>query len=176
MNESRVSTKFQTLLRQALPEAVVVKHADRSMIGMVDASVTYNKKTIWLEYKYVAPKTAGVAWRPFLHDGVWDPLSVASASPTQLEMAKRLAIAGHCYYLFWVLDHTALRMKIKHVVLWDPINGGQTVFPDTDAVVRHFIDLLHPSLKCPYKQGLGSEVQCVLTKGHTGKHLWHPEP
>jgi hypothetical protein len=29
--------------------------------------------------------------------------------------------------------------------------------------------------RCPYKQGLGSEVQCVLQKGHKGKHLWHPD-
>ena len=83
MNESTVSSKFQSQLRQALPGCVVIKHADKSMIGMVDASVTFNNKTVWMEYKYIRPATSGVNGRKFMKDGVWSPLEVASASPTQ---------------------------------------------------------------------------------------------
>lgn len=142
MTESSVSSAFQTKLRQALPGCVVIKHADRSMIGMVDASVTFNNKTVWMEYKIVKPATKGVAWRAFMRDGVWSPLEVASASPTQFEFAKALAKAGRCVYLFWVLDHEALRQRIKHVVLWCPITQVQLVFPDTTAAVDYFSEAL----------------------------------
>jgi hypothetical protein len=106
MNESTCSSKFQTDLRKALPGCEVIKHADKSMIGMVDASFTYNKKTVWCEYKFIGPTTKGV-YAAFMHDGWWTPSQVANASPTQFEMAKRLATAGHCVYLFWVLDNEA---------------------------------------------------------------------
>lgn len=142
MNEASVSSAFQTKLRQALPGAVVIKHADKSMIGMVDASVTFNNKTVWMEYKIIKPVTKGVEGRAFMKRGEWSPLAVASASPTQFEFAKGLARAGRCVYLFWVLDHEAIRLRIKHVLLFNPIDGWQMVFPNTDAVVEHFVDCL----------------------------------
>jgi hypothetical protein len=137
MNETSVSSAFQTKLRQALPGCVVIKHADKSMIGMVDASVTFNNKTVWLEYKIIKPVTKGVEGRAFMKTGVWSPLAVASASPPQFEFAKGLARAGRCVYLFWVLDHEAIRLRIKHVVLWHPITGEQLVFANTDALIEH---------------------------------------
>jgi hypothetical protein len=140
MNESSVSSAFQTKLRQALPGCVVIKHADKSMIGMVDASVTFNYQTIWMEYKCIKPATKGVVWREFMKTGAWSPLEVAAASPTQFEFAKTLARAGRCVYLFWVLDHEALRIRIKHVVLWHPIDGVQVVFPTTNDLVEAFVD------------------------------------
>ena len=142
MTESSLSSKFQTELRKALPGCEVIKHADKSMIGMVDASVTYNKTTVWMEYKYIRPATAGVVWREFLHKGVWTPLAVAQASPTQFETTKRLAHAGHCCYLFWVLDHEAIRMKIKHIVMWHPISDKQRWFHDTNELVAYLCDVL----------------------------------
>lgn len=145
MNESSCSSKFQADLRKALPGCEVIKHADKSMIGMVDASVTFNQKTVWLEYKYIMPKTKGVQWRPFLKEGIWNPLDVASASPTQFDMAKRLARAGHCFYLFWVLDHEAIRLKIRHVMLWCPITQSMLMFKDTAAVVAYFTEVMHKS-------------------------------
>jgi len=142
MNEASVSSAFQTQLRNALPGAVVIKHRDASMIGMVDASVTFNNHTVWMEYKIIKPVTKGVEGRAFMKTGVWSPLAVASASPTQFEFAKGLAKAGRCVYLFWVLDHEAIRMRIKHVILWHPINGVELVFPNTDSVVWYFSELL----------------------------------
>lgn len=142
MTESSVSSKFQADLRKALPGCEVIKHADKSMIGMVDASVTFNKKTIWMEYKYIRPATGGVRWRDFMHEGLWEPKTVAMTSPTQYATACRLATAGHCCYLFWVLDHEALRQKIKHVMLWHPINGVQMLFKDTTELVETVVKTL----------------------------------
>lgn len=122
MNESTCSSKFQSDLRKALPGCVLIKHADKSMIGCLDASLTYNKKTLWMEYKFIGPQTKGVT-AEFLRDGVWKPADVALASPTQADMAHKLALAGHCFYLFWVLDHKALRKRVGYVVLWHPITG-----------------------------------------------------
>lgn len=122
MNESTCSSKFQTDLRRALPGCEVIKHADKSMIGCLDASVTACKKTFWFEYKFIGPTTKGVT-AEFIRDGIWSPLKVAEASPTQFAMAKRLAVAGHAFYLFWVLDHASLRKRVGYVVLWHPITG-----------------------------------------------------
>jgi hypothetical protein len=123
MNESTVSSKFQSDLRKALPGCEVIKHADKSMIGMVDASVTYNKKTLWLEYKFICPTTKGVVASEFNNLGAWSPKDVAEASPTQAATARRLATSGYCCYLFWVLDHAALRKRVGYVLLWHPITG-----------------------------------------------------
>lgn len=133
MNESTVSSAFQKKLREALPaEAVVVKHADKSMIGMVDASVTYNGHTFWLEYKLVCPTRFGT----------WFPESVASSSPTQYALAQRLAKAGHCIYLFWVLDHEAIRKRVSFIEAWHPITKEWKVLEDNNEVVELIIDLM----------------------------------
>lgn len=133
MNESTCSSKFQTDLRKALPFAQVIKHADKSMIGMVDASVTYNKKTLWLEYKFIGPNTKGVT-AAFMRDGSWSPQQVAEASPTQYAMARRLATQGHCNYLFWVLDTKAVVSRVAYVVLWHPISGDSFRMPPDEVV------------------------------------------
>lgn len=125
MNESTCSSKFQTDLRKALPGCEVIKHADKSMIGCLDASVTGFKKTLWLEYKFIGPTTKGVG-AEFMHGGVWHPLRVAEASPTQFAMAQRLARAGYAFYIFWVLDYKGLRKRVDYVVLWNPITGEYT--------------------------------------------------
>lgn len=141
MNESTVSAGkngFQPKLRIALPGCEVIKHADKSMIGMVDASVTYNKHTVWIEYKFICGTTKGVLASEFNQFGEWKAEKVAAASPTQFEKAKSLAHAGHCVYLFWVLDHAALRKRVAYVCMWHPITGLTKVFKNTDEVVMFF--------------------------------------
>lgn len=135
MTESSVSSKFQTDMRKALPGCEVIKHADKSMIGMVDASYTFNMKTVWVEYKLIAPTTKGVVWRDFLKHGHWNPKEVAMASPTQYATACRLATAGHLFYMFWVMDHEAIRKKIARVVLWHPITGMLEVFENNQQLM-----------------------------------------
>jgi hypothetical protein len=148
MNESSVSSKFQTDIRNTIPGCEVIKHADKSMIGMLDASYTHMGQTTWVEYKYIRPCTKGVNAKTFMRDGVWSPEEVAGASPTQYAMARRLANAGHACYLFWVLDHEAIRQRIKHIVLWHPITGKQQVFENNQLAVAWWGDYLcgHHSL------------------------------
>lgn len=142
MNESTVSSKFQTKLREALPGCVVVKHADKSMIGMVDASFTINKLTLWCEYKFIGPVTKGVMGSEFMQTGEWSPEVIAAASPTQFATAKRLATSGHCIYLFWVMDHQALRKRVAYVTLWHPITGKRYDMKPTK-VVAWVVDYLN---------------------------------
>jgi hypothetical protein len=120
MNESSVSSEFQTTFRKSGIDAEVVKHADKSKIGLVDASFTGFKKTLWIEYKFIAPNTKGVT-ADFMQNGVWSPEAVAGVSTTQYEMAQRLARRGECIYLCWVLDHKALRKRVAHILAWHPI-------------------------------------------------------
>jgi hypothetical protein len=142
MNESTVSSAFQTLFRQTVPEAVVVKHADKSMIGMPDASITYNKKTLWLEYKFIGPKTKGVTVG-FMRHGVWSPHAVATSSPTQHDMMKRLAVAGNALYIFWVLDHKATRKKASHIITWHPITKEGNVHIGNSALINSLRTMMH---------------------------------
>jgi hypothetical protein len=142
MNESTCSSAFQTKLRQAIVGCEVIKHADKSMIGMVDASVTFRKQTLWMEYKFIGPTTKGVLGSTFLSRGEWSPSQVANASSTQADTARRLAEAGHCIYLFWVLDHTALRKRIGSVVLWHPISGYVYRAVSTDEMVGVVCNIL----------------------------------
>lgn len=144
MNESTISSKFQTDFRKTLPGAEVIKHADKSMIGMVDASITFNKRTLWIEYKFIGPKTKGVD-AAFMRYGVWSPEVVAEASPTQAATARRLAHAGHCIYLFWVLDHAGLRKRVGYVTLWHPISGWVSNIP-VNQLVAAIYELLHDNV------------------------------
>lgn len=132
MNESTVSSKFQADLRKALPGCEVIKHADKSMIGLPDASITFNKRTIWVEYKLVVPRV----------DGSWDHEKIAAASPTQFQRCKNLAQVGHCIYLFWVVDHAALRKRVGYVVVWNPVMGWTEKFYQPSQVVEFFRDAL----------------------------------
>lgn len=141
MNESTTSSKFQTDFRKAVPGAEVIKHADKSIIGMVDASITFNKRTLFIEYKFIGPKTKGVD-SAFMRDGVWSPEQVAEASPTQAATARRLAQAGHCIYLFWVLDHAGLRKRVGYVTLWHPITFKTYNIPVNELVAAIY-ELLH---------------------------------
>jgi hypothetical protein len=148
MNESTVSSAFQKRFRETVPEAVVIKHADKSMIGMVDASITYNKRTLWVEYKFIGPNTKGVTAH-FLKSGIWSPHAVASASPTQFDMARRLATTGNCLYLFWVLDHQAVRKRVAYITAWHPITQAMQMFADNDGVVDYVLGNMTGSVTLP---------------------------
>ena len=143
MNESSCSSVFQTQLRRALPGAEVIKHRDGTMIGMVDASVTARKKTLWIEYKFIGPNTKGVT-AEFMKSGAWSAHDVAMASPTQYATARRLATAGHCVYLFWVLDHLAVRKKVGRVVMWNPITDFAINMEDTGEAVFRVSQFFEP--------------------------------
>lgn len=143
MNESTVSSAFQKKLREALPDAVVIKHADKSMIGLLDASVTYNKKTLWIEYKLVQyPVCKGVTAQ-FMVDGSWSTEDIAAESSTQYQKAKDFAVQGHCIYLFWVLDYKARRKKVGYIVAWHPITKDFVRLENNSQAVTFVSGILH---------------------------------
>lgn len=144
MNESTVSSDFQTRLRKFIPGCEVIKHADKSMIGMVDASATFNKKTLWMEYKFIGPNTKGVT-AEFMKSGAWSAHDVAMSSPTQYATARRLATSGHCVYLFWVLDHLTIRKKVGRVVMWNPIHDVALFMEDTPEAVFRVSQFFDPN-------------------------------
>lgn len=144
MNESSCSSAFQTQLRKALPACEVIKHRDGSMVGMVDASFTYGKKTLWCEYKFICPTTKGVRTSDFNSHGYWSCPEVAEASATQVATARRLATAGHCFYVFWVVDYKGLRKRVAYIRLWHPITGETVNVKDTNELVYRITQFLKP--------------------------------
>lgn len=145
MNESTVSSEYQKLFRETVPGAELIKHADKSMIGLPDASVTHNKRTLWTEYKFIGPKTKGVT-ADFMRDGVWSAQAVAEASPTQAAMVRRLATAGHALYIFWVLDHQARRKKVSYIATWHPITEEWMFFSSNTQLVTFVKGMLEDNI------------------------------
>jgi hypothetical protein len=98
MTEATVLSTFLKKLRGHLPDAVVMKHNDQSLIGMPDVSVTYRGLTLWIEAKLLdLPKGT-------LHsdDELLAIQKRLAAAPVQLATCTKLGKAGHCLYLiFW---------------------------------------------------------------------------
>lgn len=96
MNEASKLSPFMTSLRENLPGAVVVKHRDGSMIGMVDFSVTWKRRTMWGEAKlYELPKRKEMTVQDWLR-------KAKEESPTQAGMAERLNQTSVCLYFIWI--------------------------------------------------------------------------
>lgn len=116
MNEASKTGPLLTELRRRLPGAVVVKHADKSMISMCDASVTHDKRTTWFEIKLFRP--------PKRWDGETVPFKeIAEESKAQFAMMKALAREGYAYYIFFVA-------KTKLWSVWCPTTEVAITFDD----------------------------------------------
>jgi len=100
--ETKVSSPFMTGLRE-LPGSKVFKHSDGSMIGMVDASLTWREKTLWMEFK------------AYLLDDVIESLLdsedllamhliglARKDAETQAQLALDLDSTSVCFYVIWV--------------------------------------------------------------------------
>jgi hypothetical protein len=87
MTESQFTQRLLRALRQALPDAVVIKHINPMTAGVPDFSVTRydsDNHTTWCEVKLIGRPHTGSA-----KQGVFMPL--------QFEMAKRL----NAWYCVW---------------------------------------------------------------------------
>jgi hypothetical protein len=90
-------------LRDELPGAEVIKHADGSMIGLPDCSVTFNTHVAWIEFKF-----------DFLDDKIEDLLDDTELlsifllnrhrknAETQYEKVRSLGRQALGIYLFFV--------------------------------------------------------------------------
>jgi len=97
MTEASVLSTFMTRLRAEMPEAVVVKHRDASMIGLPDFSVTYMGHVLWGEAKLV---TVPKKWDGHFYRQFYD--QVRLASPAQSTMMDKLCRASLALYFIWI--------------------------------------------------------------------------
>ncbi len=118
MTEATVSAPLMKMLREMLPGAIVVKHQDRSMIGLPDCSVTWGKRpSCWLEFKLVeCPKK----YQDFC-ELEWEALArtAGQKSPVQWQFMMNAARQGLSFHVVWVrktcvliMDHSYESFKV----------------------------------------------------------------
>lgn len=132
MNEASVSSPWMSGIRKALPGAVVVKHRDASMIGLVDCSVTYKTHVLWAEFKLYD-------W----HDrfstmnnkerALWCLEDSTKKAPTQRETAEALSRASACLYIIWI--------KKTQVLVVEPVTQSVVAGPSTAWAIELVADL-----------------------------------
>lgn len=111
MNERTVKTKIIKGLEARMPGCVIYAHADIGTSGIPDLSISYNKKTIWLEIKnFPAPGP---------------PLSLIKKKFDALQLAQllRLAARAHAFYAVSFSDNGLMIMRPSDVQAVR--NGGQ---------------------------------------------------
>jgi len=77
-----------TGIRKALPGSQVIKHADRSFIGMGDCSITWQQTISWVEFKCWIP---GKTW----NGGDVPVEKIAAESEKQLEFMQKMSREAH---------------------------------------------------------------------------------
>lgn len=131
MNESSVTAPFIKKLREAIPDAEIIKTHDVSTIGIPDLSITYAGREFKLEFKL---------WTP-LHSWDGSPHTVpvekiAAKSPVQLALMKRYAkAASFALYMVWV-------RKSNCIVFWSPLEPEGWLSVRTTAEAVDLISIL----------------------------------
>lgn len=112
MTERTYTTRLVKRLRQAFPNAVVIKHADNFTGGVPDLSVTLGGRTWWVEVK--------------VGDELADCLRHVTTLQRRTMNQLHLASHGHAYYTFGV--------KGTHTYLDLLANAALQVLPSSDLV------------------------------------------
>ena len=102
-HESWYQAKLIKAIKKELPHAVVLKIADKYLLGVPDLCVTFNGKTSWWELK---------VWRESREPKLSD-----FGKGVQLNMAQRLSTEGICFYIIFV-D----RKIDKRILIVDPLD------------------------------------------------------
>lgn len=89
ITEGKLVTALIKTLRERLPGCVILKHHDTITAGIPDLSVTGDGLTVWLEVKFANPRI--------------------STRAVQEDLMRRLARAGHAYYVVYFDDRTEIR-------------------------------------------------------------------
>jgi len=82
MKESGITSRLVKVIPSVMPGAIVFKHFDVSTDGIPDLSVTWGRKTLWAEIKYMNGLTREV----------------------QVVTMKRLAQMGRAWYVRFTVD------------------------------------------------------------------------
>lgn len=111
MKESTVSAPFMKQMRERLPGSVVIKHSDKSMIGVMDCSITWRRRPgTWVEFKLVnCPMGAMIPTVMRKRNAInpdfdWKGLLIETAkkSPTQWQFSQKMAMQGFSFHIMWV--------------------------------------------------------------------------
>lgn len=81
MTESELTKRLKKRIKERLPRAIVLKHADRFTAGIPDMSITLNGDTSWWEIKHIT--------KP----------GPAESRGIQNLTAMNLALEGICWYI-----------------------------------------------------------------------------
>jgi hypothetical protein len=107
MTEASLKSDLVRLLRHELLGSIVFRHEDKLTSGIPDISVTWRGMTVWLEAKFLNPS--------FYSKGI------------QTLTLRRLASAGHCFYVLYRKEGTKFTTNIigPHSILENVIEGGE---------------------------------------------------
>ena len=107
MTEASLKSDLVRILRHELRGSVVLRHEDKLTSGIPDISVTWRRMTVWLEAKFLNPS--------FYSKGI------------QTLTLKRLASAGHCFYVLYQKEGAEFTTNIiePYSILENIIEGGE---------------------------------------------------
>lgn len=132
MNEASVSGSFMLGLRKRYPGAVVIKHHDASMIGLLDCSMTYQDRVYWFEFKFYEKKRK---WDDLDLEIIAEDifLDIKKRSPAQWKMACAFNQHAPTWYVVWI--------KKTCIMFLRPFDGRvMAVVSNTDDAVQFVLD------------------------------------
>jgi len=100
MKESGLTSRLIVACTVTMPGCVIFKHFDVATDGIPDLSMTWNRRTCWVEVKYMEGETR----------------------ETQIVTMKRLAQMGKAWYVRFDTDDAGPR-----TVIYDPLQPPYTV-------------------------------------------------
>jgi hypothetical protein len=168
MNEASVTGDLLEKIRMAAPSAVLFKHADKSTKGMPDVSMSWRRKTVWMEFKYVKKLKEGLFSEKhlgniFLHD------------PAQMLTMRRLARSAHAsfYLLFFAGTGRNQALYVEGEYAYEIANEKNTKFQieyHINPALAFQSGLRIFYLPKDYKTILGL-ISEVFKKGHTDDYV-----
>jgi hypothetical protein len=133
VRESQLSGKFLNVLKEH--GCKVIKHSDSFTIGVPDASVSLNHRTVWLEFKHLERRTSKgtIDWRVIIKGKDMVQLM------TMVELEKK-AIAY--YVLFYTVNRVHETYLFYPATILAAIKAGASITVGVDIDPRSIIRIL----------------------------------
>jgi hypothetical protein len=118
VSEAELKQKLRDVLKASLRGVVVLRHEDHFTAGIPDTSITWKRRTTWMEAKVAEPsvKSLGV----------------------QKDTCERLAVMGYCWYVVYRLRRgvwTTLVVQPAQIEDLDQVPGECV----TDGINHQFV-------------------------------------
>ena len=109
MNESKITQILKKQLKSVYPEGCVLKLSDRFTAGIPDLCLTADRRTLWLEVKYLRQDSEiQIGLSLNLRINFKSNRTQRLFSKPQLATLRRLEHAGHAKYLIFAGQYFAL--------------------------------------------------------------------